>query len=158
MVAQQPCPCGRGPAFMDCCGRYITQSESAPTAEALMCSRYTAYVRGDESYLLQTWHASTRPIQLELDDVSTGGMQWLGLDIVSVKAGDTEGRVEFIAHYRLNGRPETLHETSRFLKENGQWYYFDGEIHVTENKSVKIARNAPCHCGSGKKYKRCCGR
>ena len=161
MAAQQSCPCASGLAFMACCGRYINQSESAPTAEALMRSRYTAYVRCDETYLVQTWHASTRPTQLELDDVSAGDMHWLSLGIVSVKSGqveDKKGRVEFVAHYRLNSRLEMLHETSRFLKEDGQWYYLDGEIHAPKNEPEKTARNAPCHCGSGKKYKRCCGR
>ncbi len=161
MTEQKLCPCGSGVAFSACCGRYINQSESAPGAESLMRSRYSAYVRCDETYLLQTWHSSTRPMCIELDDGAIDGMQWLSLEILSTTAGradDKKGTVEFIARYRLNGRLETLHETSRFLQQEGRWYYLDGEIHSTDNSAKKTGRNAACRCGSGKKYKRCCGR
>lgn len=150
----RPCPCGAGRPFSDCCGRYVAGSP-APTAQALMRSRYTAFGLGRADYLAATWHPSTRPADLNL----TGGPEWIGLEIVHCQAGgeaDLRGRVEFIARYRQAGRPGRLHETSRFLRENGRWYYLDGTLHA-EAAAREVGRNAACPCGSGRKYKRCCG-
>jgi len=94
-----------------------------------MRSRYTAYVLCDEAYLLQTWHASTRPSQLRLAQQPEPG--WLGLRIIATHAGqhsDNEGEVEFLARYKINGRAQRLHERSRFLKQDGRWFYLSGEI------------------------------
>jgi len=93
-----------------------------------MRSRYTAYTILDVKYLLATWHASTRPTEINLD--TNPGPQWLGLKIINHADGQAEnpsGTVEFIARYRINGRAQRLHEASRFLQENGRWYYLDGE-------------------------------
>ncbi len=93
-----------------------------------MRSRYTAYSRREAGYLLSTWHESTRPNQLELD--SEPKTQWLGLKIIECmdgQPGNNSGTVEFVARYRINGRAQRLHETSRFLCESGQWYYLDGK-------------------------------
>ena len=94
-----------------------------------MRSRYSAYVTGDENYLLNTWHSTTRPTVLGLkDDTAT---KWIGLDIKSTCQGtelDDQGTVEFIARYKINGKAECLHETSRFKKEQGNWFYLDGVI------------------------------
>ena len=157
MSEQAACPCGSGVIFSACCGPYLAQPGSAPTAESLMRSRYTAYVRADEGYLLQTWHGSTRPACIEFDE----RMQWMGLEILSstaASADDKLGAVEFIARYKLNGRFEALHETSRFVKERDKWCYLDGRIHAAKINTKPTARNVSCPCGSGKKYKRCCGR
>ena len=102
----------------------------AQTAEQLMRSRYTAYVLGDEAYLLRTWHASTRPATLAL---AAAPVKWLGLRIVRTVAGgpdDRDGIVEFEARYKPQGRAERLHEVSRFVKEDGQWYYVDGVLNT----------------------------
>jgi SEC-C motif-containing protein len=158
----EPCLCGSGHVFLECCRPYISLEEPVPTAKALMRSRYSAYVLSDEEYLLSTWHDSTRPVQLNLN--TDESPFWLGLRILSCEKGaveDEEGSVEFVANYQVNGVHQQLQEKSRFVKEHGQWFYLDGEIKETSTKSQgksKPGRNEPCPCGSGKKYKRCCGR
>lgn len=150
------CPCGSGKEFGACCGRYIG-GVPAPTAEALMRSRYTAYFLGDEAYLRHTWHSATRPESVDIQN----GPEWTGLEIRSTGAGgepDEHGLVEFVARYVADGRPGALHESSRFLREDGRWVYVDGEIHRSPGQGEKVGRNAPCPCGSGRKFKRCCGR
>jgi len=95
-----------------------------------MRSRYTAYVLTREEYLWNTWHVSTRPAQIGLEVGNP--VQWLGLTIQRTEAGtsaDSEGVVEFVARYKVNGKAGRLQETSRFLKENGQWFYVDGRVH-----------------------------
>lgn len=120
---QTPCPCGNG-VYTECCGP-AHAGVTAPTAEILMRSRYSAYVLKLESYLLETWHASTRPVSL---DLAEDPAQWLGLDVkLHAPAGD-EAIVEFVARFRINGRAHRLHETSRFVRESGRWYYVDGKI------------------------------
>jgi SEC-C motif-containing protein len=100
----------------------------APNAEALMRSRYSAYVLGLEPYLLATWHLDTRPAALDLaQDAPT---QWLGLAVKRHETSDAaHAIVEFVARYKVNGRAYRLHETSRFVRENGQWLYLDGKMH-----------------------------
>ena len=128
---QSACPCGLGGDYAACCGRYLADAGTpAPTAEALMRSRYTAYARGDESYLLASWHASTRPAALDLA-ADAGVVKWLGLEVLATEAGgvaDAEGRVEFVARYKVGGKAERLHERSRFLREDGRWFYVSGEL------------------------------
>ena len=120
------CPCGSGRLLEDCCGR-LHAGTPAPDAEALMRSRYSAYVLGLEAYLLATWHPATRPAALELD--ATPRPQWLGLAVKSHQSLDeTHATVEFVARYKLNGRAFRLHETSRFERVDGRWLYVDGEI------------------------------
>ena len=120
-----PCPCGRGPAFDACCGRYIGTGAPAPDAESLMRSRYSAFVRGDASHLLATWHASTRPASLDLEP----GVKWLGLDVRAHRAIDADhAEVEFVARSRVTGRASRLHERSRFVREGGHWFYVDGDF------------------------------
>jgi SEC-C motif-containing protein len=123
------CPCGSGDSFAKCCGVYFGEKTSAPTAAALMRSRYSAYVLGVESYLLQTWHPSTRPASLSLNQ--DDAPQWIGLKLVATQGGmqnDTEGSVEFVARYKVNGKAHRLHEISRFVKEQGRWFYLDGDV------------------------------
>ena len=92
-----------------------------------MRSRYSAYVLGLEPYLLATWHASTRPTALDLDKETSP--RWLGLDIKCHQAtGPDSAVVEFVARYKTGGRAHRLHEVSRFVREDGQWYYVDGEF------------------------------
>ncbi|AUN93744.1 YchJ family protein [Pseudazoarcus pumilus] len=122
--APKPCPCGRGGTVQACCGRYHAGTP-APDAEALMRSRYSAFVLGDTAYLLATWHASTRPETLD-DDARP---KWLGLEVRRCETtGPDTATVEFVARYRVAGRAQRLHEVSRFVREHGRWYYVDGEV------------------------------
>lgn len=117
------CPCGLLGAYGDCCGRYHCGTLAAPTAEALMRSRYSAFVKGDAGYLLRTWHPRTRPGTLELDP----RMRWTGLEILDTSDGSafhSVGTVEFRASYRGG----SLHERSRFERVDGAWVYVDGEF------------------------------
>jgi SEC-C motif-containing protein len=118
----ETCPCGGG-KYAACCESFH-QGEPAPTAERLMRSRYSAFVLKLEPYLLATWHASTRPATLSLENDNT---QWLGLTIKQHQDdGPDQATVEFVARYKSNGRACKLHETSRFVRENGRWFYVDG--------------------------------
>lgn len=129
-MTQPPCPCGRTDAkgrplaFGACCGPSLA-GRAAPDAECLMRSRYSAFVRGDVPYLLGTWHASTRPATLELDALA----QWLGLEIRQYRqTGPDTAEVEFVARFRVGGRAVRQHELSRFVREDGRWYYVDGDV------------------------------
>ncbi len=122
-----PCPCG-GNNYAQCCGRFIDSGEIAQTAEQLMRSRYTAYSLHNEDYLKATWHASTRPVEAVAQD---DGVKWLGLEVRRhVPDGDT-ATVEFVARYKIGGRAHRLHEVSRFVREDGRWYYVDGSFPTT---------------------------
>lgn len=119
----EPCPCGSGSSYTDCCGQWHAGAV-APDAEALMRSRYSAYVRGLHDYLLATWHASTRPTE-----VGEEAIRWLALEVKNhTQQDDTHATVEFVARYRTGGRGHRLHETSRFVREGGRWYYLDGDF------------------------------
>ncbi|HEX8963096.1 MAG TPA: YchJ family metal-binding protein [Rhodocyclaceae bacterium] len=121
-----PCPCGRSRPYAGCCGP-LHAGAPAADAEALMRSRYSAYVLGLRDYLLATWHPDTRPAALDLDEEPRP--KWLGLE---VKRHETTGPdsaiVEFVARCRIGGRAQRLHETSRFVREGGRWVYVDGEV------------------------------
>ncbi len=157
------CPCGSGMPFGDCCEPLIS-GKPAPTAEALMRSRYTAYVRGDIDYLESTLAPESRH---DFDKQSAGDWsqrsEWLQLEILDTeggKAGDAEGQVEFRAHYIFDKNRLTHHERSsfRFDSEDGRWYFVEA-VSFKNAPVVKVAtpgRNDPCSCGSGKKYKKCC--
>ncbi|NJD26038.1 MAG: hypothetical protein FIB06_11605 [Betaproteobacteria bacterium] len=121
------CPCGSGRTYPDCCGRLHAGAENAPDAESLMRSRYSAYVFGLAPYLLATWHASTRPESLDLS--GEAAVKWLGLEIRRSELGDpAHACVEFVARWREGGRGRRLHESSRFVRDAGRWYYVDGEV------------------------------
>ena len=119
------CPCG-GVAYAACCGRFIEGGQVPTTAQELMRSRYTAYTLRDEAYLQATWYPRTRPpARLTADQEE---MRWIGLDVRRhVQSGD-EATVEFVARYKINGRAHRVHEVSRFVREEGRWYYLDGEM------------------------------
>ena len=131
MTTHVACPCGRmdakkrAVAYTDCCGRYVDHFDTtpAPDAEHLMRSRYSAFVRERADYLLATWHPSKRPESLTFD----AGAKWLGLDVRSHQATGAEtAEVEFVARYRVAGQAVRLHECSRFVREDGRWFYVDG--------------------------------
>ena len=124
------CPCGRlgakgqAVSFEACCAP-LHAGEPAPDAERLMRSRYSAFVRGHAPYLLATWHVSTRPASIELEE----GAQWLGLEIKQHRmTGADTAEVEFVARFRVGGRAVRQHELSRFVREDGRWYYVDGDV------------------------------
>ena len=125
------CPCGGG-KYAQCCGRYHSGAETAPTAEALMRSRYSAYVMELGAYVQATWHHSTRPAD---PIVAEAGLKWLGLEVRKHEAEGDSAKVEFVARYKIGGRAERLHEISRFVREcesgtEGQprWFYLDGSF------------------------------
>lgn len=121
-MTNRSCPCGLPRTYDQCCGRYHAGA-AAPTAEALMRSRYCAFVRRDEAYLLRTWHPRTRPARVEFDP----GMRWTGLEILGTTDGSafhTRGTVTFRASFRGG----SLHERSRFERVDGAWVYVDGDM------------------------------
>ena len=125
-----PCPCGSGEPYTACCQVWhdrLAEGRHAPTPEALMRSRYSAYVVGLIDYLLATWHPSTSPGELELPPV-----KWLELEVLHAGATADAGVVEFVARCRVNGRAQRMHEISRFVREQGRWYYIDGQIVADE--------------------------
>ena len=126
-----PCPCGHAADYAACCGALhqafaAGEGLTAATPEALMRSRYAAFVLDLRPYLLATWHASTRPTELEAPEP---GLKWLGLAVKHAALQDANhGTVEFVARSKLGGRAHRLHETSRFVRENGAWFYVDGDL------------------------------
>ena len=157
------CPCGTGRAYSECCEPYITGKAQAPTAEALMRSRYSAYVEHAIDYIINT---CVRKGKDDIDYQSTKDWSekstWLGLNIISCEKGsaaDTEGTVEFQASYESDGLKDLHHERAQFKKgSGGEWLYDEGHVipKTIIRAAPKTGRNDPCPCGSGKKYKHCC--
>lgn len=156
------CPCFSGRSFGSCCGTYLLGNGFAPTAETLMRSRYAAYATHNFDYLEATLLPEQRgEYDRETASLWSRSSEWIGLEILSVQKGtetDTTGLVEFIAHYNQNGQDLQHHETSRFARKDNIWYYVDDVRPANQVRVSKTGRNDPCTCGSGKKYKRCCGR
>jgi SEC-C motif-containing protein len=147
------CPCGSDKQLKECCEPIIQGIKKAETAEQLMRSRYTAFTFAANDYLLNSWARETRPETVRAEE---GSIQWLNLQIEACEKGTAEdetGLVTFTASFLSSGHLCKLHEKSSFIKEKGLWYYLHGE---TDSRTEKVGRNAPCPCGSGKKYKRCC--
>jgi SEC-C motif-containing protein len=119
-----------------------------------MRSRYSAYALNKADYLMQTWHADYRPQELTLDR----DIVWVKLDIIDSSEQGDNASVEFEALLLVDGRIDALHENSRFVRQQGRWLYTTGEMLEPRNKPFKPGRNAPCPCGSGLKFKRCCGK
>jgi SEC-C motif domain protein len=144
-----PCPCGQARSLSACCARYWTGT-LVQTPEQLMRARYSAFATGQLDFLLQTLHPSRRQIdemaQLEQSQKTT---QWLRLWVLKAVAD----RVEFTAFFSQNGVIGQLHERSRFVLEQGSWWYLDGEF----LPPLKWQRNDPCWCGAAQKYKKCHG-
>lgn len=161
------CPCGTQRTYAECCEPFITGKENAPTPEALMRSRYSAYVKGATSYLRETLAPESRTDFNEADAKEWAEQsEWLGLEILKAQ-GNT---VEFTAKYKHQGKVLEHHEVSTFRKAKDRWYFVDGDSHTHEEgeghhepktpvvrAEPKLGRNDPCSCGSGKKFKKCCG-
>ena len=158
------CPCDPKKSYTQCCGPYIKGEKPAPTAEALMRSRYSAYVKHEIDYIEKTHDETTRK-QFDRAAATAWSEQtvWKNLEIKSTELGgpnDAEGSVEFVAHFTTNGHDQNHHELSEFRKDEvGTWFYVDGKTvnMPTVRTSPKTGRNDPCTCGSGKKFKKCCG-
>ncbi len=161
MTAEQ-CPCGSGTPYAECCEPIIRGIRPATTAESLMRSRYSAYTKAEVDYLYETTHPSYRKgYDHEGTRQWAESSQWLGLEIVSARGGesDTLGEVEFIASYNDGETVHNHHELGKFRKEDGCWLFVDGKmVGAKPIISNKIGRNEPCPCGSGSKYKKCCGK
>ncbi len=156
------CPCGTGSEYAACCEPYLEGKAKPATAEKLMRSRYTAFTKADVDYIE---HSTDQSQRKNFDRSGTlewaKGSKWKGLEIVSTKDGgenDTTGEVEFIANYSYNDVDQAHHERAEFKKRGSEWFFVDGKL-VQEpvRNENKIGRNDPCTCGSGKKYKKCCG-
>ncbi len=156
------CYCGNNESFEKCCGKYISGKATPKTAELLMRSRYSAYLVKDIDYLMNT----TTPME-NMDGARKATEEWAnaatfsGLEIIACENGqekDDEGVVEFKAFYTDKASTFTHHERGYFVKVKGKWLY-DKELPVdrTIKHEAKVGRNDPCSCGSGKKYKKCCG-
>ena len=152
------CPCGSGALEAACCAP-LHAGAPAPTAVALMRSRYSAYVRGAIDYVVATHDAATRgTIDVEAATRWSHDTVWQGLEIVGTERGteaDDTGVVEFIARGITAGVPFAQQERSRFSRVDGRWYYIDGVARA--KATATTGRNEPCPCGSGKKFKKCHG-
>ncbi|MCF8481966.1 MAG: SEC-C domain-containing protein [Rhodospirillum sp.] len=159
------CPCGTGKDYAACCGPYHDGQSLPPTAEATMRSRYTAFSMGKADYIKATLAPGFDEDFNDEDFAESAKQtQWQALEIRDLIQGgpdDTEGWVEFVARFRLHGRPMVHHEKSRFVRggETNRWLCADSEMNPKAPQRVvaKVGRNDPCPCGSGKKYKKCCG-
>ncbi len=159
------CPCGSGKKFSECCGPIISGKTSAPTAESLMRARYSAYVMHEIDFIAASCVREEGANDIDMDETRKWSeeSEWLGLKIHGTKQGgpsDEEGIVEFSAYYSRKGLKDEHREVAGFKKVDGKWLYAEGNLTPTTIvRSVpKVGRNEPCPCGSGKKYKQCCGK
>ena len=158
------CPCGLGATIESCCGPLIHGLRPAATPEALMRSRYTAYVVGSIDYIIDTNDPSERnKVDRESTEKWSKESTWQGLEVLGTEGGgpdEDRGTVEFVARFTFEGQEQSHHEVAEFRRRDGRWYYLDGKIHKGETftrETPKVGRNDPCPCGSNKKYKKCCG-
>lgn len=157
------CPCGSGVSYSDCCEQIISGNIVATTAEQLMRARYSAYVFANVDFIFDSTHPDHRD---GYDHAGTKEWaetaEWHELELIRTKNGgkdDSIGEVEFIARFSQNGTRQEHHEEGQFKKKDGRWYFTDGYMaRQKPMKIVKIGRNDPCTCGSGNKYKKCCGK
>jgi SEC-C motif domain protein len=162
MFAMVQCPCGSGLDFDGCCGP-ILGGAPAPSPEALMRSRFTAFVRGDLDYIESTHAAEVRDtFNRSAAESTASSVEWVDLEIGETSDGgadDDIGTVEFRARFKKDGELMVHHEQSNFRREEGLWAYVDGKMNPKgkPRRVEKVGRNEPCPCGSGKKYKKCCG-
>ncbi len=145
------CPCGSDKTYSACCQPYIDDNDIAPTAEALMRSRYSAYTQANTAYIQKTMQGKAA-IGYDAQQSKQWAQQveWLGLQVFDHSPNNTDATVTFAARYRDNRGIHFIHEKSLFETKNGIWYYMDGD------QQPPPQRNQPCLCGSGKKFKRCC--
>jgi len=124
MKMTEPCPCGLDKTYQDCCYAYHSGEATAQSPEALMRSRYSAFVGRLASYLEATWHSSSRPPLLDLSD----SPNWLKLQVISSSVDQNKGQVHFRAFYKDGNDVAFMEEQSDFVQEDGKWYYLDGRV------------------------------
>lgn len=166
------CPCGNPASYEQCCGKVHNDVTQAQTPEMLMRARYCAHVKGLIDFVIDTYHPSCQANAQRSEIAESIDSDWTRLEVLDSENGRhiDEGFVTFNAFFRQDGHEYCLQERSRFVRENGQWLYIDGtfpsqndtthDIDARLNQSVssiKLGRNDPCLCGSGKKFKKCCG-
>lgn len=157
------CPCGSGNPYSECCEQIISGGRPATTAEQLMRARYSAYVFAMMDFVFESTHPDHRQ---GYDHAGTKAWaetaEWLGLEIIATKKGGTDdstGEVEFIARFSEKGDRREHHEVGQFQRKDGCWYFTEGRMVRPKPLAVtKPGRNDPCSCGSGLKYKKCCGK
>ena len=161
------CPCGSHKLLAKCCGRYLSRQVAAPTAEALMRSRYSAFCTGNIDYLIATHHTGSKNSAGDREHLAgtLKTTRWLNLLVIETRQGkarDKRGTVEFVAAYQsvgsiLSVQPAgeiaQMHERSQFIKVDGQWQYTDGDM----LPPYQPKPTAPCWCGSGQKFGQCHG-
>lgn len=165
MAEEVLCPCGSHKPKAECCGPILEGTRLAETAEQLMRARYSAYAVCDLDFLFRS---SGPDAQKDFDAESSRkwaeGSQWLGMEVLATEKGgpqDDEGYVEFVARYLVNKTEFEHHERSLFRRIDGAWRFIDGELvkpKPIQREAPKVGRNDPCPCGSGKKFKKCCGK
>lgn len=157
------CPCGSGIDYAACCEPIITEKQLAETAEQLMRARYTAHVQAEIDFLFNSTHPKYREgYDHKGTRIWAEESDWYGLEILETSQGgpeDTEGEVTFIANFRDKEGRRSHHERGQFKKEKKRWLFTEGTMIKSKPLTVtKIGRNDPCNCGSGIKYKKCCGK
>ncbi|MCB9875985.1 MAG: YchJ family protein [Planctomycetes bacterium] len=159
------CPCTSGSDYASCCEPIITQQRQAKTAEELMRSRYSAYALGHVDWIVDSQSPDGRQfVDRDATEQWSKKAQWHRMEVLETQQGgedDTEGFVSFKAYYTMGGEDITHHEVASFRKEDGVWYFVDGvEVKPRPFKRTerKVGPNEPCSCGSGKKFKKCCGK
>lgn len=157
------CPCGLEVTFSECCEPLIKGKKKAATAEQLMRSRYSAFVKAEVQYLVDSTHPDQRGA-LDEDFIRQWSeeSEWLGLEVLETEGGgekDSEGVVNFRATYKVKEDTHEHLESAYFEKVDGDWYFdHDRSMPPELEKARQVGRNEPCTCGSGKKYKKCCGK
>lgn len=162
------CTCCSNLTYSQCCQPIHNDRQQAQKPEQLMRARYSAHVLKLVDFVIETYHSSCHAEEQRTAIIDSIESQWCRLEVLSTSAVENDqGYVEFKAYFKEDEQEFCLHEHSRFVKEDGLWTYIDGfmppEPTLTDPRltqtiqSLKIGRNDPCICGSGKKFKKCCG-
>jgi len=157
------CLCGSGKELVGCCGPIMDNPATARTPEELMRARFSAHCQRNYPFLVESTHPEHREGVSEKEIAEwADNIHWTELEVHSTTPGatDDEGQVAFTAHFTIKDMPQELREDASFVREGGRWFYVDGHVHGPEpyrRETPRVGRNEPCPCGSGKKYKKCCG-
>ncbi|MDL2216946.1 YchJ family protein [Desulfovibrio sp. OttesenSCG-928-M14] len=163
-MTQDTCRCGSGKELSACCGPIIAGEARARTPEELMRARYTAHCLREYAFLVDSTHPEHREGVKEKEIAEWAEhVEWTRLEVHSATPGDNDdqGAVSFTAHFSIKDTPQELREDATFAREDGHWYYVDGHVYGQDpyvRETPRTGRNEPCPCGSGKKYKKCCGK
>lgn len=153
------CPCASGLAFDQCCGPVIA-GRPAETPLALMRARYSAFIQGEIAFLAATLAPEKRAAMDEAEVArSAKDAEAAGFEVIAADGEGDEAGLEYVARFIIRGRPHAHHERARFRREADRWLYVDGQVNPKSApmRADKVGRNDPCPCGSGKKFKKCCG-